>query len=266
MFIQFGFCSYYLRLSGNIIILFFIGFIYSGCKKPLNNNVTVIFDSSFNFIDEIDISSEDYTATFNHSDSILSYDTSSKSLIFKKDSLANGEYSFIIKTIFSKKQIFTVSIFSDTIFYLKNQLGISKVELIEKRELLNADTIEIVYTIDGCFQSDFEKSTLIKGKSENIYSVHTISTKLNLEGNPTEFRSRVGQFVIDSLFYLQTESIKQMKEANENAKKNGWPFSLLGSTTVKRFYILVNHKAFFFTDYGLKEWNFYDSFRARFID
>ena len=243
-----------------------IGLIYSSCKKQENYNVKIKFDSTFHFLDEVEISSEDYNATFNYYDSIFSYDTLSKSFIFKKDSLTRGEYTLSIKTIFSKKQTFTFSIFSDTVFLLKNELGISKVDLIGKNDLFNADTIEIVYKIDGCFQSDFEKSILIKGISDNNYSVQTISNKHNLEWNPIERKNRVGPFIIDSLFYIQTESIKQREEANNYAMKRGLPLVLFASTTVKRFYILVGHNAFFFTDYGLKDWNLYDNFRGRFID
>lgn len=227
-----------------------------------------MFDSTFTFVDEIDIFSEDYEEKLDIYNSNFRCDTASGLCFFRKDSLKSGEYTLRIKTVFSKELIFSLSIFKDTVFHLKNELEMRSVKLIEKKELLDVDTIEIVCIIEGCFNRDVEKTMLIKNRTTNNYTVQTTSGKQNPEGTPIIKTKWAKHFIIDSLFNLQTESIKQQEEVYDaviNWRRSGSHKFLL-SPTDKRCYILAGDKVLSFRDYGSEGWSLYNRFRKRYID
>lgn len=258
-----------MKTTINILLIFIFGLVCSSCdtttdksensletseKTPLCN-LKITLDTTFDFT----ILDSKTLLPKNHGASTpWTYDSITKTTSQNWDSLAPGNYTFEIKTIFRTKQLFHFTISTDTSFIVTNQLGLKTVAQIDKNELLSADTIELVYTSNGCFHGYFEKSILIKNKAESSYSLKTNSNTIIADAKPLDIQKNVSSEIIDDLYILQNDSKKQKDKSNKSG-------ILYMSTTRQNIYLLVNGKLFQFDDTGIKDWNLYDNFKTKYI-
>lgn len=253
----------------NILLIFLFGLVCSSCntrtdkneksaetneKTPLCN-LKIALDTTFDYrilYSKILLPKSQGAST------PWTYDSITKTTFQNWDSLAPGNYTFEIKTIFRTKQQFHFTISTDTSFIVTNQLGLKTVAQIDKNELLSADTIELVYTSNGCFHGYFEKLILIKNKAESNYFLKTNSKTIMAHAKPLDIQKNVSSEIIDDLYILQNDSKKQKDKSNKSG-------ILYMSTTRQNIYLLVNGKLFKFDDTGIKDWNLYDDFKTKYI-
>jgi hypothetical protein len=219
----------------------------------------IALDSTFDYrlLDSITVSSENFYSS-------AECDTSSWSiknngiLIFHCDSMSPENYILRIKTIFDKEQTFSFSLSDNASYSITNQLGFKPVDLIAKSDLLKADTIELVYTSNGCFHSYSEKTALCKEKKGGKYFLSSVADKTMINGEPLSISKEVPAIVVDDLFALENDS-KKMKEDSITAG------ILKISTTIQRVYLLANRKLFQFSDQGIIGWNSYNTFISKYM-
>lgn len=211
-------------------------------------------------IDSISLSSEDFYSVIPSNDSLWSFDSISHAIVFHCDSMPSTEYVLKIKTIFTREKEYPFYLGKDTSFLIGNNLGFKKAELISKDEIRQADSVEFVYTSNGCFHSYYEKSILFRGKGSksNDYFLNTTSNTIMKDAQPLDFLIKVSPGIVDSLYLLQCES----KEQYDFSIKNGF---LNSSTTHHNFYLLVNNKVFQFDDNG-STWTLYDKFKMKYFE
>lgn len=235
-----------MKITVSIIALFLLGLICMSCQKTKDkkyHDLTIILDSTFDYelIDSTTLLGNNYKSSME-----WSYDTIKHNCYYHWDSLTSNNYIFKVQTIFSKVKDFNLSFPNDTNFLLDNELGFVTTMLIDKNELYQSDTIELVFTSSGCFHQYYEK--LIITKNNNEYTLKTESEQIK----------KVPSAIIDSLFQMQFDSKKEL----DKIEKNGFQSF---STTTNGFYLLANNKLFKFNDRGIEDWDLYENFKAKFI-
>jgi hypothetical protein len=236
-----------MKASINIAVIFFIGIVCLSCQSKKYCDLTITLSS------KMDYCAIDSAFLFNGDDhyrGTCSYDSATNGLICHWDSLESGNYGFQIQTIFCKVQNFPIDLEKDTNIRINGDLEFHKTELIERNELNRADTIEFVYTSDGCFHCYLEKSILIRNKSRNCYYLTTVSNEGVAGDESIVVEKKIPPNVIDSLFQLELDS----KTKFDLMLKDGIYKS---STTTNRFYLLADNKLFYFSDQGIQDWDFY---------
>lgn len=221
-------------------------------KEKHRLEITLDSTFDFNLIEHLTLVSEDSKS------SPPKYFTSTARDVHIWNKLAEGNYSFIINTIFRKVHQVSFSLHSDTVIMLHNELEIEPVSLINKSELLQADSLELVFFSSGCFHHYYEKIYVQKLKSENGRYILS-SSHMYIGGELADTGIRiVPSTLIEDILKLQSNSIKQ---SEEQAKSHVY----YSSTTTNTIYLLVAGKLFQFDDRALHEWEEYDLFKARYF-
>jgi hypothetical protein len=248
--------GYCMRITLHIFTIMMVGLFYTACKTSSEQTLcklTISLDTSLhdNLIYDTELLGNNFK-----SNKYWTFDTITQTKMYQWDSLKKGEYTFKIQSIFSKEQNLKISLLADTKVKLKNDLNFKNVDLLSKSELIKADTVEFVYTSDGCFHSYIESSILIKNKAQNNYKLRTTSDVMNVEDKPLDIDKIVESKIIEELLQLQLNS-KQEKEINKKDNR------FYRSTTTEYLYILANNELYQFSSQGLKDWKSYEKFKDK---
>lgn len=170
-------------------------------------------------------------------------DTITKKETYEWDSLITGNYIF--KTLSYKEEIFPFSVSKDTSIKIKNNINVKFINKFDKKELLEADTIEILYRQAHCFSNYFEKSILVKDKIDNSYFISA-----HFNNYKSLKQHKASSNIINNLFLVQNQLLK--------SDNNG------GSTSTETLQILANGRIYSNTKTHAG-WHIYGEFKKKYI-
>ncbi len=170
--------------------------------------------------------------------------------------LPKGKYLYYITTYFGMQEMFFFSINSDTLIYIPNNFHYKEVDFFTENDLLNTDTIQLLYKSNGCFHRDYEKWILIKESQTHRYRITTDYSE-NLIQNYCLLPPFVSDEIIKDLTNIQLESIKLKKLADLNE----FPYL---STETQEFYLKVDDKIFSFSDISIQDWNLFEQLKYKY--
>lgn len=183
-----------------------------------------------------------------------SYDSINKRYFKEFKNLPRGKYIYETQSIFSKKLQIPIFLNKNKTIIAKNNFDFELVDEISEAELLNSDTIEVIFEMKGCFAGYTDKTILIKNRKTKIYNVIHSNDRNSYESFIlNNFKTEVSNESIIKLFQTQEEYILKSKEL----AKNG---SIIWSTNSYDFYILANNKLFKNTSYSNEDFPFYENF------
>jgi hypothetical protein len=175
---------------------------------------------------------------------------------YNYDFLPKGNYQYSILSFFGEQMTFEFSINSDTLINIPNNFHFKNVDFLSEQELLNRDTIQLLYKSDGCFHRDYEKWILIKENQTYRYRITTDYSE-NLIQNYCLLPPFVSDEIINDLTDIQLESIKLKKLAELNE------YTYL-STETQEFYLKVDNKIFSFSDISIPDWNLFEQLKYKY--
>lgn len=245
--------------TGNLILflcaILFIscGAENNGADSEKNKNIQysklkVTLDTTFNynFLERIKLLTYEADSL-----SFWDYDTTSNEIYQQWDSIAQGNYTIEVRTIFRTKQQHSFKLTKDTSLMLYNQLDLKSVAQVDEQEILNADTIELVFTSQGCFHSVNENMILIKNKTDSSYLLELSINKWRKSIKST--KKNVSVDIIKDVVRLQNDLIK--------LKSNNYCLS----TTNTGYYLLVNGKVFQFKTLNPEYSKYYMKLKKKYL-
>ena len=183
-----------------------------------------------------------------------SYDSINKRYFKEFKNLPRGKYIYETQSIFTKKLQVPIFLNKNKTIIAKNNFDIELVDAISHTELLNADTIEVIFDMNGCYTGYTDKTLFIKNKKTNNYRlIHSNNRNYYDSLTPIDFNAEIKIESIEKLFQTQQQYILKRKEL---AKKG----SIIWSTNSYDFYILANNKLFKNTSYSNEDFPFYEKF------
>ncbi len=155
------------------------------------------------------------------------WDKKTMALTYKWDSLKAGDYQFKLNSVYHHQKAASFALLSDTIIKIRNDFPYQFVNIVSKKDLLHADTIDFAFESTGC-SFTIEKYQLIKNNDK-----YRLIRQKNYRFDSIE--KVVSPEIIDDLYLMQLNCRKyDIKE---------WR-----STRAYQFIMIAGHKAFYFDD------------------
>lgn len=223
----------------------FLFLLLCSCGEP-EKEVTITLTSEEEIPGIIDEVTYERDGEFIEGPEVL-YDSVRKTYCAQWRNVPTGEYSIAATYVLLGGEEQTFNISSDTTVVIKNVLPFRQVGYLPLAEMMNADTLEFVRVISGCFSFDVRKYVLIKDQGTYAYS-----------SEPTaQFQSQWRQIKNAEAYNLIAE-FKRMEDEIEVCRWNdatgarAHPGTIVSYTTRQYVFIRADDVIYTYDDEGAR--------------
>jgi hypothetical protein len=169
------------------------------------------------------------------------YDSLSGAYDLVWDSCSTGEYTVTVTTVFGTETVQKFDVESDAELLVKNDLPFVPVGFLSKDSMLEADTVQFVRVVSGCFGETMRKTTLIRNYGGYELTEYPM-TGWEYNG-PRQISAEEGAQLIEA--FVQTENeIEQLRIDNAD----GYTMS----TSRQYVFVRADEEVYAYYDNGTK--------------
>lgn len=131
------------------------------------------------------------------------FDSAAGKYTLKWDSCSAGEYTVTIESVFGEQTVQTFTVEEDSTLYVENNLPYTPTGFIPKETMLQADTVQFVRVISGCYQQDYHSVTLVRNQDGYAFSEYPVQA-FGYE-NPRQVSAEEGAQLIEEFVASENE-------------------------------------------------------------